>query len=78
MNARRSLAIGLALSVLVTSALAGRASAQAKPEGEMRFALYVTLSPVWLDPTGLHPGARGPLPHGGDGSRDPRCPLPAP
>src|SRR5499426_3622466 len=24
--------------------------ASAKPEGEMRFALYVTLSPVWLDP----------------------------
>jgi peptide/nickel transport system substrate-binding protein len=26
------------------------ASAQAKPEGEMRYALYVTLSPVWFDP----------------------------
>ncbi len=24
--------------------------AQAKPEGEMRFALYVTISPAWLDP----------------------------
>ena len=25
-------------------------SAQSKPEGEMRWALYVTLSPVWFDP----------------------------
>jgi peptide/nickel transport system substrate-binding protein len=32
--------------------LAGPASAraQAKPEGEMRWALYVTLSPAWFDP----------------------------
>ena len=26
------------------------AAAQTKPEGEMRFALYVTLAPAWLDP----------------------------
>ncbi|MGH7332000.1 MAG: ABC transporter substrate-binding protein, partial [Candidatus Rokuibacteriota bacterium] len=26
------------------------ATAQTKPEGEMRWALYVTLSPVWFDP----------------------------
>jgi peptide/nickel transport system substrate-binding protein len=26
------------------------AAAQAKPEGEMRWALYVTLSPQWFDP----------------------------
>src|SRR5829696_2677477 len=26
------------------------AGAQAKPEGEMRFALYVTLAPAWVDP----------------------------
>jgi len=26
------------------------ASAQAKPEGEMRWALYVTLAPAWFDP----------------------------
>src|SRR6266699_1441003 len=26
------------------------ASAQSRPEGEMRWALYVTLSPVWCDP----------------------------
>src|SRR5215470_17811368 len=32
------------------------AAAQPKPEGEMRWALYVTLAPVWFDPgefTGL-------------------------
>jgi len=28
----------------------GSAAAQTKPEGEMRFALYVTLAPAWLDP----------------------------
>jgi peptide/nickel transport system substrate-binding protein len=27
-----------------------RAAAQAKPEGEMRWALYVTVPPTWLDP----------------------------
>src|SRR5499426_2699088 len=26
------------------------ARAQGKPEGEMRWAMYVTLAPVWLDP----------------------------
>lgn len=26
------------------------AAAQSKPEGEMRWALYVTLSPVWSAP----------------------------
>ncbi len=36
--------------VLLIGALAGPAAAQTKPEGEMRWALYVTLSPVWFDP----------------------------
>jgi hypothetical protein len=27
-----------------------KAAAQAKPESEMSWALYVTLSPVWFDP----------------------------
>src|SRR5438445_11764304 len=35
------------VSVLVAS---GPAAAQAKPEGEIRYALYVTLAPVWFDP----------------------------
>src|SRR5205085_12632322 len=35
---------------------AGPAAAQTKPEGEMRFALYVTLAPAWLDPGEAIPG----------------------
>ena len=42
-------AITLACALLL-GALAGPAAAQTKPEGEMRWALYVTLSPVWFDP----------------------------
>ncbi len=37
----------LAVSVL---AACGSAAAQAKPEGEIRYALYVTLAPAWFDP----------------------------
>src|SRR2546430_17296574 len=40
----------VSLTVLV-GACVGTATAQAKPEGEMRWALYVTLSPVWFDPS---------------------------
>src|SRR5215468_1133614 len=42
--------IGLLLAALLVVALVGRAEAQAKPEGEMRWALYVTVPPAWLDP----------------------------
>src|SRR5262245_37353982 len=52
MNDKRRLTIGCV--VLVMALLAGglleRPAAQNKPEGEMRWALYVTLSPVWFDP----------------------------
>ena len=34
----------------------GSATAQTKPEGEMRFALYVTMAPAWLDPGEATPG----------------------
>src|SRR5215471_17958539 len=44
----RTLALGVAL--LVGAGLVDEAAAQAKPEGEMRWALYVTLAPVWFDP----------------------------
>jgi peptide/nickel transport system substrate-binding protein len=51
MNAKRSLALVL---VVVLGGMLGigppDAIAQAKPEGEMRWALYVTLSPLWFDP----------------------------
>src|SRR5678809_935314 len=52
MNGRRRLALGCAglLGVLLVAGLPRPASSQAKPEGEMRYALYVTLSPVWFDP----------------------------
>src|ERR1700704_3742735 len=48
---RRHLILGCALALLVAAGGAIEpAAAQAKPEGEMRWALYVTLSPVWFDP----------------------------
>src|SRR5687767_8867480 len=44
-------AIALMLvAALAAAPLAGTAAAQAKPEGEMKWALYVTLSPNWFDP----------------------------
>jgi peptide/nickel transport system substrate-binding protein len=36
--------------LLLLAAAVSDVRAQAKPEGEMRWALYVTLSPVWFDP----------------------------
>src|SRR5256712_13599543 len=56
MNGRRHLPLGFALTsiglsfVLLFGGLLGEATGQPKPEGEMRWALYVTLSPVWFDP----------------------------
>ena len=45
----------LAIVILMVAALVGDAAAQpraaaTKPEGEMRWALYVTLAPAWFDP----------------------------
>ena len=44
----------LALAAILAWAMAlggpGSAAAQTKPEGEMRFALYVTVTPALLDP----------------------------
>ena len=39
----------------------GPAAAQTKPEGEMRFALYVTVPPAWLDPGEAAPGFTSPF-----------------
>ena len=51
MSRRWSLVLGVVLvSAVLIAGLPGRGAAQAKPEGEMRWALYVTLSPVWFDP----------------------------
>jgi len=42
----------LLIALLIVAALAGDAAAQptTKPDGEMRWALYVTLTPAWFDP----------------------------
>jgi peptide/nickel transport system substrate-binding protein len=47
MRSSRILALACVLSVAL---LAAPAPAQPKPEGEMRFAMYVTVPPVWFDP----------------------------
>src|SRR6266542_2529527 len=51
-NRARSFALAAAalLCVLLASGPLEEASAQPRPEGEMRWALYVTLSPLWFDP----------------------------
>src|SRR5262252_6773895 len=51
-----AVAVAGSLCMLLVAGFAGDAVAQSrpapqtKPEGEMRWALYVTLSPVWFDP----------------------------
>src|SRR6266850_77042 len=51
MNGKRSLALVLAIVLLGVLAVGPTsAAAQTKPEGEMRWALYVTLAPAWFDP----------------------------
>jgi peptide/nickel transport system substrate-binding protein len=51
MNRRRTLtAVVFLLCAALLGNLGDEAAAQAKPEGEMRWALYVTLSPLWFDP----------------------------
>ncbi len=49
---KRLLALcGLCLvACLLVAGVVDDADAQTKPEGELRWALYVTLSPVWFDP----------------------------
>ncbi|HKS89318.1 MAG TPA: ABC transporter substrate-binding protein, partial [Stellaceae bacterium] len=53
----RNLAAAAALSVL----MAAGAAAQTKPEGEIKYAVYVTLSPAWLDPGEAVPGTLTPF-----------------
>jgi peptide/nickel transport system substrate-binding protein len=52
MNGKRLVALGCVLAVIlvVGGGFFETTAAQSKPEGEMRWALYVTLSPVWFDP----------------------------
>jgi ABC-type transport system substrate-binding protein len=42
--------VALLLALVVMVGAVAPAAAQAKPEGEMRFAFYVTLAPAWFDP----------------------------
>src|SRR5262249_47483685 len=50
----RRLSVSLACLLLIASCEATsaqpRPASPVKPEGEMRFALYVTLAPLWFDP----------------------------
>ena len=48
MNGSRTLALACALALTLVAA--APAASQPKPEGEMRWALYVTLAPLWFDP----------------------------
>ena len=45
-----ALVSGILVAVLLFGAGLTPVAAQAKPEGEMRWALYVTLAPAWFDP----------------------------
>src|SRR2546426_4234955 len=38
------------LCMLLVGGFVASAAAQPKPQGEMRWALYVTLAPIWYDP----------------------------
>jgi peptide/nickel transport system substrate-binding protein len=52
MHGKRVLSLGGVAVRCALLVVGGRdpAAAQAKPEGEMRWALYVTLAPAWFDP----------------------------
>ncbi|HSR81892.1 MAG TPA: ABC transporter substrate-binding protein [Hyphomicrobiaceae bacterium] len=61
MSHSRSMGLGLLLWSLVSFGSGGPALAQTKPEGEMRWALYLTLPPAWFDPTEVPPGTITPF-----------------
>ncbi len=50
MNGRLHFALVCMLCAVLMGSLSHPAGAQAKPEGEMRWALYVTVAPAWYDP----------------------------
>jgi peptide/nickel transport system substrate-binding protein len=56
MNILRKLAFAALLGAALSLAGGNPAPAQSKPEGEMRFAVYVTIAPAWLDPGETVPG----------------------
>ena len=50
MNGRLRLTLLYLLCALLTGSHVHPAAGQGKPEGEMRWALYVTVAPAWYDP----------------------------
>jgi peptide/nickel transport system substrate-binding protein len=50
----------LLAGMMMVAAFSG-AAAESKPEGEMKWALYVTLSPAWMDPGEAVPGVLTPF-----------------
>jgi len=56
MSIWQKLAFAAILGAAMPVGGAGPASAQIKPEGQMRFAVYVTIAPAWLDPGETGPG----------------------
>ncbi|HEY7518568.1 MAG TPA: ABC transporter substrate-binding protein [Methylomirabilota bacterium] len=50
MTTRRRIALVLLVLVMLLAGATPAARAQARPDGEMRWAVYVTLSPQWFDP----------------------------
>jgi peptide/nickel transport system substrate-binding protein len=56
MHRWQKLALAAILSWATIVGGPGTTAAQTKPEGEMRWALYVTLAPAWLDPGEATPG----------------------
>lgn len=61
MNLWRKVAAATALSCAIAVGLPVGAAAQAKPEGDMRYAVYVTISPAWFDPGEAVPGTGTPF-----------------
>src|SRR4051794_8603863 len=61
MNGWRSFAAAAIVACTAIVGGAGSAPAQTKPQGEMRFALYVTVPPAWLDPGEAAPGFTSPF-----------------
>jgi peptide/nickel transport system substrate-binding protein len=52
----KKFALAAVVAGIATVGGLGPTVAQTKPEGEMKFALYVTMAPAWLDPGEANPG----------------------
>jgi len=61
MKGWRKIALAALLSCAVILGGQNVATAQTKPEGEMKWAVYVTLPPAWMDPGEATPGVLSPF-----------------